>query len=157
MRVVAYLRNAVRTSSFRRLVVCACVVALVGALAVRYPRSFLDANRAARANARLDYVDRQLGGGNSVLPDQSVALEARGRIPPGETFAVQVGPRRPGWPALATQGGVDTYLRYFLLPRRPSETGRWVICLACNRAAHPDATVVWQDAEEGVSILRRPA
>jgi hypothetical protein len=138
-------------------VVCACVVALLSALAVRYPASFEDANRAARANAELDYLDRELGGGNSVLPDQSIAIEARGRIPPDETFAVQVGTRRLGWSALTTQGAVDTYLRYFLLPRRSSETGRWVICLACNRAAYPDATLVWQDAEEGVSILRRPA
>ena len=137
--------------------VCACVVALLSALAVRYPASFEDANRAARANAELDYLDRELGGGNSVLPDQSIAIEARGRIPPDETFAVQVGTRRPGWSAHPTRGAVHRYLRSYPPPPGSREPGRWVICLACNRAAYPDATLVWQDAEEGVSILRRPA
>jgi hypothetical protein len=138
-----------------RLVVAFCLVVVLVALLVRFPQSFADANQAARANASLDYLDRQLGGGNSVLPDQSIAIEARGRIPAGGTFTVAVGAPRPGWPALATQASVDTYLRYFLLPRRASEDAPWVICLNCDRAAYPGATAVWQDAEQGLAILRR--
>ena len=48
---------------------------------VALPGRFADANHEARANARLDYVDRELGGGNSVLPAQAIAIEARGHIP----------------------------------------------------------------------------
>ena len=54
----------------------------LGLVVVRYPQWFADANRTARANASLDLVDRAIGGGNSVVPDQGLLLEARGRIPP---------------------------------------------------------------------------
>ena len=140
-----------------RLVVAFCVAVLLVAVVIRYPQSFADANRTARANAALDYLDRLLGGGNSVLPTQSLAIEARGLIPPDGTFTVAVGARRPDWPELATQESVDAYMRYFLLPRRQSDAAPWVICLDCDRSAYPGAVAVWQDDEEGVSILRRPA
>lgn len=136
---------------------CACIAATLVALAIQYPQSFADANDDARANASLDYIDRMLGGGNSVLPDQAIALEARGRIPADETFTVAVGEPRPGWSPLATQVSVDAYLRYFLLPRRPSEGGPWVICVGCDPSSYPGATAVWQDDENGLAILRRPA
>lgn len=146
-----------RPGALRRLVVCGCLAATLVALAIRYPQSFADANDDARANASLDYLDRMLGGGNSVLPDQAIALEARGRIPADETFTVAVGEPRPEWPPLATQVSVDAYLRYFLLPRRPSDSAPWVICLGCDRSSYPGAIPVWQDVEEGLSILRSPA
>ena len=38
--------------------------------------------------------------GNSVLPDQGIAIEARGRIPPDETFTVAVGEPQEGWSEL---------------------------------------------------------
>lgn len=140
-----------------RLVVVFCVAVVVIALAVRYPQSFAHANRAARANAALDYLDRELGGGNSVLPDQSIAVEARGRIPANGTFTVAVGERRADWPTLTTQASVDTYMRYFLLPRRASEDAPWVICLGCDPGAYPGAEVVWEDETQGLAILRRRA
>jgi hypothetical protein len=144
-----------RPDAISRLVVVFCVAALLVALAVRYPQSFADANRTARANAALDYLDRELGGGNSVLPDQSIAVEARGRIPLGGTFTVAVGEPKPGWPALTTQASVDTYMRYFLLPRRPRDDAPWVICLGCDRSAYPGAATVWEDASQGLALLRR--
>jgi hypothetical protein len=144
-----------RPDAIPRFVVVFCVVATLVALAVRYPHSFADANRVARANAALDYLDREFGGGNSILPDQSIALEARGWIPARGTFTVAVGRRRPGWPALATQASVDTYLRSFLLPRRPSEAAPWVICLGCDHSDYPGATTVWEDPSQGLAILRR--
>jgi hypothetical protein len=124
------------------------------ALAWLYPQAFADANRQARANAALDYVDRELGGGNSVLPDQAIAIEARGRIPADDTFTVSVGEPQEGWSELATQDAIDTYMRYFLLPRRPSGSAPWILCFACDRAAHTDTEVEWED-EEGLAILRR--
>ena len=44
------------------------------AVAWLYPHAFANANRAARANARLDNIDRALGGGNSVLPAQAMRI-----------------------------------------------------------------------------------
>ena len=103
----------------RRLVVLFCVAVTVGA-AGSTPPVFVDVNQQARSNASLDYVDRELGAGNSVFPDQQSLLEARGWIPEDATFAVAVGEPQAGWSELAVPGVIDTYLRYFLLPRRRS-------------------------------------
>lgn len=130
-----------------------CVATTVIAVAIRGPEAFADANRQARANAALDWVDRQVGAGNSILPDQSVAIEARGRIPVDSTFRVDVGTPQESWSELSTPDALDTYMRYFLLPRRPSDAAPWVVCFACDRSAYPSAELVWED-EEGVSILR---
>jgi hypothetical protein len=127
------------------------------ALAWRYPQAFADANRTARANAALDHVDRELGGGNSVLPAQAIAIEGRGRIPEDETFSVAVGAPREGWSELAISGTLENYMRYFLLPRRTSADAPWILCFACDRSAYPDAQAVWEDAESGLAILRRAA
>jgi hypothetical protein len=130
---------------------------MVVALAWLYPRAFNDANRAARANARLDNIDRALGGGNSVLPAQAIAIEARGRIPARGTFVVAVGPRQPGWSVLADPASVENYMRYFLLPRKTDPDAPWILCFACDRGAYPDAQPVWEDTEQGLAILKRPS
>ena len=140
-----------------RLVVLFCVAVMLVALVWLYPQAFADANRTARANARLDYVDRELGGGNSVLPAQAIAYEARGRIPEGDTFTVAAGERLEGWSELALPPSLDSYMRYFLLPRRTDMDAPWILCFACDRRAYPDAQPVWEDNEHGLSILRRPA
>ena len=130
---------------------------MVVALAWLYPHAFNDANRAARANARLDNIDRALGGGNSVLPAQAIAMEARGRSPEHGTFTVAVGPRQPGWSVLADSASVENYMRYFLLPRKTDPDAPWILCFACDRSAYPDATPVWEDTEQGLAILKRPS
>ena len=127
------------------------MIVTVAAVVVLYPDVFADANRTARANAALDYLDREVGGGNSVLPDPAIAIEARGRIPPDGAFAVDVGEPRPEWPALATPDAITTFLRSFLLPRREDPDAPWVLCFDCDAAG---AEAVWED-EEGLSILRR--
>jgi hypothetical protein len=136
-----------------RLVVAFCTIVTVAAVVALYPDAFGDANRTARANAALDYLDREIGGGNSVLPDPAIAIEARGRIPADGSFAVDVGEPRPEWPALATPGAIMTFLRSFLLPRRDDPNAPWVLCFGCDGAAR-GSEVVWED-EEGLSILRR--
>jgi hypothetical protein len=130
---------------------------MLAAVAWLYPQAFVDANRAARANATLDPVDRALGGGNSVLPAQGIAIEARGWIPEGAAFSVAVGEPRASWSSLAIPDTLENYMRYFLLPRRTSDDVPWVLCFACDRAAYPGATPVWEDVEEGLAILRRPS
>jgi hypothetical protein len=135
-------------------VVVFCAAVTVGALVVLWPEAFADANRAARANATLDYVDRQVGGGNSVLPDQAAVIEAQGRIPTEETFLVAVGGPQEGWSELSTPDAIATFMRSVLLPRRESADAPWILCFACDRGAYPGAEPVWED-EEGLSILRR--
>jgi hypothetical protein len=140
--------------STRRLVVMFCVGVTLIALAWHYPQAFADTNGQARANAALDYVDRQVGGGNSVLPDQAVVIEAQGRIPADETFLVAVGDPQEGWSELSTPDAIATFMRSVLLPRRESADAPWILCFACDRGAYPGAEPVWED-EEGLSILRR--
>ena len=133
-----------------------CLAVTAGAVVVLWPDAFADANRSARANAALDYVDRQIGGGNSVLPDPAVIVEARGRIPTDETFLVAVGEPQESWSELSTPDAIATFARSILLPRRESPEAPWILCFACDRGAFPGAEPVWED-EEGVSILRRSA
>ena len=150
------LRLLARPDAVRRLVVLFCVAVSVGAVVALYPEAFSGANEAARANAALDFVDREIGGGNSILPDPAVAIEARARIPLDEAFVVDVGEPQESWSELATPDGIATFMRSFLLPRRESPDADWVLCFACDRDAHPGAEAVWED-EEGVSILHREA
>ena len=98
-------------------------------------------------------VDRTLGGGNSVLPDQALMLEARATIPAGEGFRVVVGEPQTGWTDL-TATYAETFARYFLLPRRPSPDAPWVLCYACDPARHPGFETVWTGSD-GISLLRR--
>lgn len=134
-----------------------CVAVTLGAVAIRLPQAFLEANRTARDNAALDWVDRQLGGGNSVLPAQGIAVEALGRIPDDDTFAVAVGERRKDWSSLAIPDTLENFMRYFLLPRRISADAPWILCFACDRSTYPGAQAVWEDPESGLAILRRSA
>ena len=128
---------------------------VVVALAFLYPDAFRDANESARRNASLDLIDRQVGGGNSVVPDQGLLVEARGRIPPDETFMVAVGEREEGWTEL-TAPYAETFTTYFLLPRRVAPNAPWILCFACDRAMLPGAEPVWE-GDDGLSILRRPS
>ncbi|HEY1316255.1 MAG TPA: hypothetical protein VGF10_03460 [Gaiella sp.] len=137
----------------RRLVVAFCVAVTLVALAVRYPDAFRDAGDTARANAELDVVDRAVGAGSSVFPDQALLVEARGLIPADESFTVAVGSPQPGWTPLTASAG-EQFLRSFLLPRRLEPDAPWIVCLACERGSFPGADAVWEGAE-GLSILRR--
>ena len=146
-------RRSFRAVGVRRLVVAYWLLVVLVAVLVRYPEAFRDANRSARANAELDLLDRNVGGGNSVIPDQRLLFEARGRIPPGGTFAVALGAAHAGWTDL-TATYAETFLRYFLLPRRAAPDAPWILCFACDPSAYPGASVVWQ-GDDGLSILRR--
>jgi hypothetical protein len=139
-----------------RIVVLFCVGVMLVALAWLYPPAFADANHESRASARLDYVDRELGGGNSVLPAQAIAIESRGRIPERDTFTVAAGEPREGWSSLAIPDTLENYMRYFLLPRRMTAEAPWILCFACDRSAYPGAQPVWEDSDNGLAILRRP-
>jgi hypothetical protein len=137
----------------RSVVIVLWLALVLVALVVRYPDTFRAANQTARANAALDLLDREVGGGNSVIPDQEVLVEALGRIPLTETFAVAVGEPQQGWTDL-TATYAETFFRYFLLPRRVDPNAPWILCLACDANAFPGARPVWK-GENGIVILRR--
>jgi len=136
----------------RLVAIAVWLVVALGVIAVRFPDAFGDANRTARANAALDLVDRELGAGNSVVPDQALLLEARAWIPRRGTFRVAVGERQDGWTDL-TAPFAETYATYFLLPRRTEPDAVWILCFACDRAEFPAADAVWE-GENGLSLLR---
>jgi hypothetical protein len=129
------------------------VVATTGAVAIRYPDVLRDADREASANSALSYSDREIAGGNGLVVEQSAVYAARAIIPEGDTFHVVVDPSFEGGSDL-TVPYVDSYYRYFLLPRRPAEDAPWIICYSCDLDQYgPDVEVVWEGSDN-VSIAR---
>lgn len=134
-------------------IVFLALVAFLSVL-VELPGVVAERGRAAASNASLSFADREVAGGNEVVPDQSVLYEARARIPTNATYRVAVGPDYRGGTAL-TVPYVASFFTYFLMPRRPAEDAEWIICLDCElRAEHAGVEVVWRGPEE-MSILRR--
>jgi hypothetical protein len=134
-----------------QLAVVLCVVIAAFAAVIRYPLALSDLNATADRNSEQSYADREIAGGNAVVPDQQLAYEARGRIPEDATYEVVVGQPLDDWSPL-TADHVAGYVRYFLMPRRPSAGAPWILCLNCNVDAYP-GDVVWSG--DGMSIIRR--
>ncbi|MFL6029297.1 MAG: hypothetical protein ACJ74D_04625 [Gaiellaceae bacterium] len=131
----------------------AATLALVSALVVGafyYARALRDLDGRADANSGLSFSDRLIAGGNSVIVDQEAATEARALIPLSASFRVVVGPRLRNATPLTSEH-VESWFRYFLLPRRPARDARWIICYGCNTAELPRYSVRWRD-DEGISI-----
>jgi hypothetical protein len=143
-----------RPTALQRLGVMFCVLVALVAAIVRYPSAIREANDTVAHNAALDYGDREIAGGNSVVADQAAMYEARSRIPAGATYRVVTGEKQPSFSDL-TIPFVAEFARSFLLPRRPSPTGPWVLCYGCDGSRFPNGEVVWKD-DEGVSIIRLP-
>ena len=133
-------------------VVFLVAVTLVAA-AIGYGRDVRNLGETASHNSALSYADREIAGGNSVLPDQSAAYEARARIRHDETYHVAFGPDYVGGSSL-TRPYAESFYLGFLMPRRPANDADWVICHGCDLAEYGDrATVVWR-GPEGVSIVK---
>ena len=133
-------------------VVFLLAVTLVAA-AIRYAPSARDLHQTASRNSALSFSDREIAGGNSVLPDQTAAYEARGLIPEDETYHVAFGhDYAEGTPL--TRPYTESYYLYFLMPRRPSDDPSWLICYGCDLAEYGDrARVEWRGPDD-VSIVR---
>jgi hypothetical protein len=132
------------------------VVFLVGvatfAVVVRYPAVFRELGREATSNSSLSYSDREIAGGNGLVGDQTALYAARALIPEDETYHVAVGGYKGG--SDLTIPYVDSYYRYFLMPRRPAEDAPWLICYGCDLAQYGSrAEVVWEIGED-ISIAR---
>ena len=133
-------------------VVFLLAVTLVAA-AIRYTQSVRALGEAASNNSALSFSDREIAGGNSVLPDQTAAYEARALIPEGETYHVAFGPDYAEGTPL-TRPYAESYYLYFLMPRRPSDDPSWLICYGCDLAEYAGrAKVAWRGPDD-VSIVR---
>jgi hypothetical protein len=130
----------------------AFVVATTVAFALgNLPRSLDQLGDRARRNSTLSYVDRDIAGGNSILPDQLAAYEARTRIPEHETYRVVVGEHLTRSTPF-TRDFVDDWLIYFLMPRRPSPSAVWIVCVGCDEGQLGGRYhILWQD-EVGISV-----
>jgi hypothetical protein len=129
-----------------------CVVVAAAAAAARYPAALSEANHTARRDAGQSYTDREIAGGNAVLPSQRSMYEARARIPSDATYEVAIGEHREDWPPLAPDH-TPTYVRYVLAPRHEAPDADWVVCFNCELGRYP-GEVVWRD-DEGNALVRR--
>jgi hypothetical protein len=133
--------------------VALCVAAAVGVGGVYYVKAERHLDDAASTNSALAYDDRELAGGNSVLGDQAAAYEARAVIPSRASYRVVVGPGLRAKTEL-TDLFVEGWFHYFLMPRRPRQGARWVICYGCDRTGLGGVFEArWHD-EGGISIGR---
>jgi hypothetical protein len=140
-------------SGILRLAVALLTALALAAAAWLYPGAVRDLGQVAETNSALSFADRDVGGGNSILPQQQTAYELRGRIPEGDRYHVIVGEALEGWPAL-TVTSIDPFLRFWLLPRRVDPAARWIVCVGCDPATLGDVEDVWSDSA-GVRLLRR--
>jgi hypothetical protein len=136
-----------------RVAVVFLVGVTLGAVVLEYPSVLRGAGNDASRNSSLSYADREIAGGNGLVADQLAVYEAKGRIPVGETYHVVVSPSYAhGSPE--TVEHVAGYYRYFLLPRRPAEDARWIVCYGCDTASYgARAEVIWEGDDE-ISIIR---
>lgn len=136
-----------------RIGVAFLVAVAVVAVVVRYPDVLRNAGRDAARNSDLSYSDREIAGGNGLVADQNVVYAARGLIPENEHYKVAVDPGFVGGSAETVQF-VDSFYRYFLMPRRPAESAPWLICYACDLEPYGQrARIVWEGADD-ISIVR---
>ena len=127
-------------------------VALV-AVVLAYPGLLRDLDDEASGNSALSFADREVAGGNGLVADQVAVYAARGLIPEDERYHVAVSPDYEGGSDL-TVDYVDSFYRYFLMPRRPAEDAPWIVCYGCDVAEYGDeAEVVWR-GDDDISILR---
>lgn len=129
------------------------VAAALVAVTAAYPGVLRQAGRDATRNSDLSYSDREIAGGNGLVADQGAAYAARALIPENDTYRVAVDPGFRGGIA-ETVAFVDSYYRYFLMPRRPAEDAPWVICYGCDLEPYGSrAQVVWE-GDDDISIVR---
>ena len=137
-----------------RFGVLLCVVVALSFGTVYFVRAVDRLGDQARANAALNYDDREFAGGNAVVVVNSPLYEAQGLIPEDETYRVVTGPNVAGATEL-TEDFIDQFARYYLMPRRPSSDARWIICYGCDPEVDLGNSfeVLWQSGV-GISVGR---
>jgi hypothetical protein len=121
--------------------------------AIYFPRALTDFDDTASNNASLSYSDREVAGGNGIVADQEAAYQAQAIIPRDAKYRVVTGSALKN-PQSLTLAFVETWYRYFLMPRRTAGDARWIICYGCDvsKLGGPYA-ILWQD-NDGISIGR---
>jgi hypothetical protein len=121
--------------------------------AIYFPRALTDFDDTASNNASLSYSDREVAGGNGIVADQEAAYQAQAIIPRDAKYRVVTGSALKN-PQSLTLAFVETWYRYFLMPRRTAGDARWIICYGCDvsKLGGPYA-ILWQD-DDGISIGR---
>jgi len=136
-----------------RLAAASSATVAIAVLVYELPHAVRSLGREADANAALSFADREVAGGNSILVDQFAAYEARGLIPPNETFRVVTGPNLKETTPLTLQA-VSPWLNYFLMPRRQTGDAPWIVCYGCDASKLGGSyEVLWQD-DKGISVGR---
>lgn len=139
--------NLARIGAWLAVVVCA------GFAVVYFAKALSQLSKTAEDNSAVSFSDREIAGGNSILVDQHAAYEARGLIPENETYRVVTGSGVKD-PTSLTLAFVESWFRYFLMPRRPASDANWVICYGCDFSQLGGSyAVLWRDAN-GISIGR---
>ena len=134
----------------RLLVAAAIALALVVGL-LYFAKALSKLNGTATANSELSFADREVGGGNSIVVDQDAAYEARALIPPRSTYRVVTGSLLRNATPL-TMAYIAGWFTYFLMPRRPAPSAKWVICYGCDTSSlGAPFTPRWHD-DNGISI-----
>jgi hypothetical protein len=118
-------------------------------------RALADFEDVASNNSSLSFSDREVAGGNGIVIDQEAVYQAQALIPQNAKYRVVTGSGLKDMTSL-TLPFVDSWYRYFLMPRRPSADARWIVCYGCDvsKLGSP-YRVVWHDTD-GISIGRLP-
>jgi hypothetical protein len=132
----------------------AAVVAASSAVGLAYfAKGLSDLDEGATANGELSFSDREFGGGNGVVLDQQAAYAAEALIPVPATYRLLTGSGVKE-PTSLTLPFVESWFRYFLMPRRPADDAKWIICYGCDISRLGGKyTRRWQD-DRGISIGR---
>jgi hypothetical protein len=118
-----------------------------------YPSALARFDERAEENSALDFLDREVAGGNSLGVDQDSLIDARSLIPPNERYRLVTGPNLQKKTYL-TAPYIESFLTYFLMPRRPSNSARWVICYGCDSASLDPRFEAIKDEGNGIVIGR---
>jgi hypothetical protein len=149
--MIAAGREHVRKRGVSGVIVVLCVALSLTVVGARYGKALSQLGDTASSNSSLSFDDREIAGGNSVVVDQLAAYQARALIPVTDPYRVVVGPALRGATEL-TDANIGGWLRYFLMPRRPAEDARWVICYGCDSSTLGNRYEVrWRD-DKGISI-----
>jgi len=151
------MRATTRASRLPMRLAEGCVVAVVVTSSVvglaYFAKGLSDLDEGTAANSELSFSDREFGGGNGIVLDQQAAYAAEALIPAHATYRLLTGSGLKE-PTSLTGPFVDSWFRYFLMPRRPADDARWLICYGCDISQFGGKyTPRWQD-DRGISIGR---